>query len=108
MEERKINYKQRAERIEQLCKMFYEIYKSKCKQVRTIKDKILLREAIIFGDMASIAERWNIDPKTILMVLNYDFKTVDDYDKAYQRRTEQNELQRKAERRAERRNQGEA
>lgn len=108
MEERKINYKQRAERIEQLCKMFYEIYKSKCKRVRSIKDKILLREAIIFGDMASIAERWNIDPKTILMVLNYDFKTVDDYDKAYQRRTEQNELQRKAERRAERRNQGEA
>lgn len=108
MEERKINYKQRAERIEQLCKMFYEIYKSKCKQVRTIKDKILLREAIIFGDMASIAERWDIDPKTILMVLNYDFKTIDDYDRAYQRRTEQNEMQRKAERRAERRNQGEA
>lgn len=107
MAETKINYKQRAERLEQLCKMFHEIYKSKVRNARSIRDKILLRESVIFGDLASIAERWGIKPESVLMVLDYEFKSVEHYEKVCKRRGEQLIEERKAERKAERRNKGE-
>ena len=104
MEERKINYRERAERLAQLCKMFHEVYRSKSKKAKGIKGKILLRESIIFGDMASILERWGIKPETILMVLNYEFKSVEHYEETFRKRAKQLIEERKSERKSETRN----